>query len=71
MERLYEARNPNQTQTNKLLNSVVKMRLEEYEVFQESLGHLQHLCQMIARDVGGKMRNLISLTGLLTLGMHA
>ena len=67
MERLYEARIPKHTQASNLLNSVIKMRLEEYEVFQDSLGHLQHLCQMIAHDVGGKMRNLYLLQVYLLL----
>ena len=37
------------------INSFVKMRLEEFQVFQEELGHLQHLCHVIPHAVIGKI----------------
>ena len=35
------------------LRSIVKQRLDEFNVFEKHLGHLQHLCQMIHHKVEG------------------
>ena len=35
------------------LHSIVKQRLDEYQVLKECLGHLQHLCHMIDSKVEG------------------
>ena len=36
-----------------VLNYTVKQRLEEFQVFRDQLGNLQHLCHMIPHRIAG------------------
>ena len=54
MKLLYEAAaqsNPSMQFT--VLNYTMKQRLEEFQVFQDQLGNLQHLCHVIPHRIAG------------------
>ena len=60
MERLcVSVQNETQKSVNCRMHAFVKLRLEEFEAFQEQLNHLQHVCyQLENHDIIGKQESV-------------